>query len=56
MKYPLIIRVCKQKDLILSQNKEGIYFLWQYGQLIFNHKEYNIVSDYYNMIEREAIL
>jgi len=49
----LIIRVDKVHDLVLSRNMEGVYFLYQYGQMIFNNMDYNIVSDEFNKIIKE---
>jgi uncharacterized pyridoxamine 5'-phosphate oxidase family protein len=50
----LIIRVSKEKNLILSMNKEKVYFLWQNNKEIFNSLQYNEVSDYFDLIEKET--
>jgi hypothetical protein len=46
----LIIRVDRVKDLILFRNREKVYFLFRYGQAIFNSLDYDIVSDKFNEI------
>ena len=50
----LIIRVSKEKNLILSMNKEKVYFLWQGNESIFNSIQYNEVSDYFDLMEKES--
>jgi len=49
----LIIRVDKVHDLILSRNMEGVYFIFHYGQMVFNGMDYNTVSDEFNKIIKE---
>lgn len=46
----LIIRRNKVKDLVLSCNKEKVYFLYQFGQLINNSMNYDLISDQYDKI------
>jgi len=51
----LIIRRDKKKDLILSRNVEGIYFLWHFGNMVYNSINYDLVSDKFNEITKEKI-
>jgi hypothetical protein len=46
----LIIRVDKIKDLVLLCNREKAYFLFHFGQSIFNSLDYDLVSDKFNEI------
>jgi len=46
----LIIRVDKVKDLILLRNRERVYFIFRFGQSIFNGLDYDLVSDEFNKI------
>jgi hypothetical protein len=49
----IIIRVDKVHDLILLCNQEKVYFIFHYGQMIFNGLDYDIVSDEFNKIIKE---
>jgi hypothetical protein len=46
----LIIRVDKVKDLILLRNRENVYFIFRFGQSIFNSLDYDLISDRFNEI------
>jgi len=48
----LIIRKDKVKDLILLCNREKVYFLFQFGQVIFNSLDYDLVSNEFNKIAK----
>lgn len=50
----LIIRRDKRKDLILSRSVEGVYFLFRFGNMVFNSINYDKVSDEFNNIMKEG--
>ena len=51
----LIIRVNREKELFLTLNREGVYFLWQYGEDLFNSLDYDEASNYFNMLQSDNI-
>jgi hypothetical protein len=53
MNNTLIIRKDKVKDLILTCNQEKAYFIFRFGQMIFNGLDYDIVSDEFNRLIKE---
>jgi hypothetical protein len=46
----LIIRVDKVRDLVLLRNRENVYFLFHFGQSIFNSLDYDLASDEFNKV------
>jgi len=48
----IIIRRNKIHDLILSCNKEKVYFLFQYGQMIDNSIDYDLLSNKFNQLTK----
>jgi hypothetical protein len=53
MNNTLIIRRDKVKDLILLCNSEKVYFIFRYGQAIFNGLDYDIVSNEFNKLLKQ---
>lgn len=51
----LVIRKSKNMDLVLYRNREGVYFLSKFGQVIDNGLDYDKISDKFNKENRKNV-